>query len=409
MIAATATFALAATEADAQSRPTCPPETGSACSINQTQSDDVTGAVNLDVSVGQLSVSTLARGNNVQGGVTRASGAVISRQSVTGAVVAQSTTDLNGVSEGGFASTTQASGNHLQVYTDNATFDVTASQSARGDNVSARSNLRAPTAHILQGGSASTAASANTVALGGPSTILTGAVDQSSQTTVFAETVADVQYIPAAMSFASDAQANSVQAVTTGASHQDLAITQTNAPSTVEARTNVYVDNAWNLTGSSSAAANRAVLQNAGGSMLAATDQTNQGRVRAVTEVQTNLQGQTVASARAVANEVVAGNNDIYLKLDNNQLNTGGVEATTTYAGVKGYDSYSSADAAGNSVTGYSCSQCGGDVNFTNTQVNNGSVTATNNTTIANPGRNAVVGANAVGNTATFYISRPGG
>jgi len=409
MIAATATFALAATEAVAQSTPTCPPETGSACTIDQTQTGDVTGQLNLDVSVGQLTISNQAQGNRVVGGIEDSSGALISRQSVTGAVVAQSTVDLNGVTEGSVASDTQATGNHLQVYTDGATFDIDATQSARGDNVSARTNLRGPTAHILEGGAVATAASANAVVLGGPSTILTGSVDQSSQTTVLAETVADIQYVPAPIVFSADARANSVQAVTTGNSHQDLAVTQANAPSTVEARTSVYVDNAWNLTGYANATANRAALQNAGGSMIAATDQTNQGRVRAVTEIQTNLQGQTVANARAVANEVIAGNNDIYLKLDNTQLNSGGVEATAAYAGVNGYDSYVTADAVGNSVTGYACSQCGGEVNFNNTQVNNGSVTATTNVNIANPGRTAVVGANAVGNTATFYISRPGG
>ena len=87
----------------------------------------------------------------------------------------------------------------------------------------------------------------------------------------------------------------------------------------------------------------------------------------------------------------------------------GGVEATAEYVGVKGYDSYVSAEAAGNSVVGYACSQCGGEVNVNNTQVNNGSVSATANVNIAQPGRAAVVGSNAVGNTATFYISRPGG
>ena len=59
-------------------------------------------------------------------------------------------------------------------------------------------------------------------------------------------------------------------------------------------------------------------------------------------------------------------------------------------------------------MTGYACSQCGGDVNITNNQTNSGNVTANANATVAS-GRTAVVGANAVGNTATFYISRPGG
>ncbi|KAK0329329.1 hypothetical protein LTR94_037274, partial [Friedmanniomyces endolithicus] len=75
--------------------------------------------------------------------------------------------------------------------------------------------------------------------------------------------------------------------------------------------------------------------------------------------------------------------------------------------GVNGYDTYVGADAVGNSVTGYACSQCGGEVNVTNNQVNNGSVSAIANTSTS-AGRAAVVGSNAIGNSATFYVSRPG-
>lgn len=409
MIAATATFALAATEAAAQTTPTCPPETGSACRIDQTQTGEVTGTVDLDVAVGQLTVTNTATGNRVVGGVQSTSGAIVSRQTLTGTTSANTPIALNGVSDGSIDAATQATGNQFVVSTDGATFDADLGQSARGDNVSARTNLHGPSAQILQGGRSATGATANAVAMGGPSTILTGRIAQASQTTVFAETVADVQYAPAPLTFSADAQGNTAQAVTTGASHQDLVINQTNAPSTIEARTSVYVDNAWNLAGRANASANRATLQNSGGSMIADTTQDNQGRVRAYTRVQTNLQGQTTAGARAVANDVVAGNNDIYLKLDNTQLNSGGVEATAEYVGVNGYDSYVSAEAAGNSVVGYACSQCGGEVNVNNTQVNNGAVSATANVSIAQPDRAAVVGSNAVGNTATFYISRPGG
>ena len=78
MIAATATFALAATEANAQTTPTCPPETGSACRIDQTQTGEVTGEVNLDVAVGQLTVSNTATGDRVVGGIQSTSGAIVS-------------------------------------------------------------------------------------------------------------------------------------------------------------------------------------------------------------------------------------------------------------------------------------------------------------------------------------------
>lgn len=407
MIAATATFALAATEATAQETPLCDPQTDPTCTT-QTQSGDVTGTVNLNVTVDQLEVISSATGNSLAGGIEDSSGSLTARQTMTGATRADTTLVLNGESDGVIGSTTLARGDYLGVSTDGATFALDAAQVATGDNVTARTVVQSPTGHMLAGGFFGTAAVANSVALGGPSSSITGAVDQSAQTTVLAETVADVQYIPAPADFSSQAVANAVQASTTGASHQDLTVHQTNAASTIEARTDVYVDNAWNLAARAKAGANQTVLSNAGGSLVAATDQTNQGRVRAVSRARTNLQGQTTVSARAVANEVIAGNTDIYLALDNTQLNTGGVEATATYTGVSGYDAYVGAEAVGNSVTGSACSQCGGEVNITNNQTNNAAVIATTNATIGS-GRAAVVGTTAVGNSATFYVSRPGG
>lgn len=341
MIAATATFALAATETTAQETPLCDPQTGSTCSSTQTQSGDVTGSVNLNVTVDQLEVTNSATGNSLAGGIEDSSGSLASRQTMTGATRADTTLVLNGESDGVIGSTTLARGDYLGVSTDGASFAVDAAQVATGDDVTARTVVQSPTGHMLAGGFVGTAAVANSVALGGPSSSITGAADQSAQTTVLAETVADVQYIPAPADFSSQAVANAVQASTTGASHQDLTIRQTNAASTIEARTDVYVDNAWNLAARAKAGANQTVLSNAGGSLVAATDQTNRGRIRADSRVQTNLQGQTTVSARAVANEVIAGNNDIYLELDNTQLNTGGVEATATSVGVSGYDTYS--------------------------------------------------------------------
>ncbi len=343
------------------------------------------------------------------GGIDNAAGGLISRQTMGGSARAATTVALNAEVTGFAGSSTEAAGNALSVSTLNAVFALDAAQTATGDEVRGQTVLRAPGGRLLGGGQLTTAATANGVSVGGPSSSITGVVDQAAGTTVFASTVADVQYLPAAAEFSSQALSNAVLANTTGASHQDLAIRQTNAPSTVEAQTDVYVDNAWDLTGSAQAGANKVALQNAGGSMIAAIDQTNEGRVRALSRVQTNLQGRTTAYARAAANEATVGNNDIYLKLDNNQLNSGGVEASATYAGVKGYDVQVGADAVGNTVTGYACSQCGGEIYFNNTQVNNGAVSAVANATLGEPGRNAVVGANAVGNSATFYISRPGG
>ena len=76
--------------------------------------------------------------------------------------------------------------------------------------------------------------------------------------------------------------------------------------------------------------------------------------------------------------------------------------------GGQGYDAYVSANAAGNSVTGYACAECQATLNATNNQINDGNVSARANTTISGSNRNVITGSNAVGNAATFYVSRPG-
>ena len=82
-----------------------------------------------------------------------------------------------------------------------------------------------------------------------------------------------------------------------------------------------------------------------------------------------------------------------------------------TFQGNTGYDAYVGADAVGNAVSGSVCSQCAGQVNVTNNQVNSGDVSAAVNIGAGAVGgsRAVVAGANAAGNSATFYVSRPGG
>ena len=137
MMAATATFAALATEASAQQTPTCDPQAGETCSSTQTQTGDVTGLVNIDLSVDQVTVSNSAQGNALAGGVTAASAGLVSRQSMTGATLARSNVVVSGEADGQLSVDTTARGNYLGVTTDRATFAVDSSQSATGDRVEA--------------------------------------------------------------------------------------------------------------------------------------------------------------------------------------------------------------------------------------------------------------------------------
>ena len=141
---------------------------------------------------------------------------------------------------------------------------------------------------------------------------------------------------------------------------------------------------------------------------MVTTDQSNLSRVHAATTVTSYDGGAATAVAAGTGNEVFAGNNDVYLEIDNAQVNSGGVEVTAAFTGTQGYDAYVSADAVGNAVTGYVCSTCQGNLIATNAQTNSGTVSATATTTVRGTGRAIASSANAVGNTATFYVSRPG-
>ena len=115
------------------------------------------------------------------------------------------------------------------------------------------------------------------------------------------------------------------------------------------------------------------------------------------------------AYARGAANEVSVGNNDHYLEIDNTQFNSGGVEVSATFAGTNGYDAYVAAEAVGNSVTGYACSECDGDDGrHQRPDQLRQRLAPRATTTVAGAAAPVITGANAVGNSATFYVSRPG-
>lgn len=402
MIAATATFAVVATDACTQSN-------GPVVIDQLTGFGDIVAGQSLVVTdVDTVQASTSAIANRISGAVQQDTGQATTTQAVEGDVTAETDLTLDGDTTGYVVVQTQAHGNYLAASAYDGALAVDATQSATGPQVRATMTIDDDDARLLAGANVATGAYANTVALGGETASVTGSVDQTSQTQVFASTYSAVQYIPADAAFSAQALGNAVQSNTTANSHQELEVRQTNAPSTITAEVSTNAGNAWNLAGRANAAANQANLYNSGGSMVVSTDQSNAGRVRATAVVTAYDYGAATATARAAGNEVVAGNNDIYLELDNTQINSGGVEASAAFAGNTGYDAYVGADAVGNSVTGYTCSTCAGVLNATSNQVNNGDVSAVANTTVSGSGRAVVTGANAVGNSATFYVSRPG-
>lgn len=404
MIAATAMCAAAATEAAAQTPP------GSIVLNNQLQLGDVVAGETLDVVdvEEQVTVTNAAQGNSLSGTVENDSLTLDSTQIMRGDARATTTMTLGGDTEGVVNATTQARGNYLAAGAYGADVTLDASQEVDDVEINTSTVITGEDARLLGGAYVHSAAIANTVAVGGEGASVEGSIDQTSAATVRASNFLGSQYIPAQAEFTSQAIANAVAVNSDLASNQNLAVRQRSTGDIVEADTSANSGNAWDLAGRANAAANQAVLANQGGSLIAASDQANASRVRAATVVTSYDFGAATAQARGVGNEVAAGNNDIYLELNNIQLNNGQIDASAEFSGGTGYDAYVGADAAGNSITGYACSDCQGYIDARNSQTNTANVTATTSVTTQGSSRAVIAGANAVGNAATFYVTRPG-
>ncbi len=146
------------------------------------------------------------------------------------------------------------------------------------------------------------------------------------------------------------------------------------------------------------------------GSLLDVTGrQANQAYVRAQASSAAYQYGSASVSAYGVGAAIVAGDIGGELLLDTYQTNGGdGVEALARFDGTEGYDAQASATAYGNEVTGYACADCQGRIDVNNGQVNNADVGAQSVVNVQS-GRSARGVASAVGNSATYYVSRSSG
>jgi hypothetical protein len=402
MIAATALCAAAGTEAAAQD--------GTIVLNQQLQLGDVFAGQTLNVvdSQDQVTVQTSAQGNSASGAVENDSITVQSEQDMRGDAVATTDITLGGNTWGAVNATTQAGGNYLAVSAYDAALTLGATQSNTGDLVSATTEIGDSSARLHAGASVGASAISNTVALYGEGSFVSGTIDQSSSAVVRSFGRIESQYIPDEASVTSQAIVNAVAVNSGQTSGQDLSIVQRSTAAFIESEASANAGNAWDLAARARATANQAVLYNEGGSVVNATDQQNGSFVRASALTTAYDYGRAEAYARGAANELSVGNNDIFVQIDNTQFNAGGVDVTATFSGTNGYDVSVGADAVGNSVTGYACSDCAGYLQASNVQTNSGNVSAVANTTVAGSHRSVITGANAVGNSANFYVSRPG-
>ncbi|NEX92434.1 holdfast anchor protein HfaD [Caulobacter sp. 17J65-9] len=376
----------------------------------QVQTGDVFSGQTLNVVTvdDQVTGATTATGNALSGAVQNGRLVLRSDQQLRARIDA--TTTMSAAQVGGATTlVTTAVGNtgDAAAYRADLTADVT--QTAGSTWITGRTAIDTPNGRYLGGAGVSTTALANAQAFGVENGRATYAVEQVSGAQVDAATSATLQYVPAPAAFTTSAVSNSVSSSGTNAAQEARVVQRTSGGPRTQAVTQVSAGNAWNLAGTATAAANTATVANQGGSLDAAFDQTNGGAVLAQSSVSAYDFGAASSMAYGVGNSSVASNNDVVVTVDNLQLNTGGVEAASEFVGHAGYDGYASATAIGNATTGYACSECAGVLNANSRQINDADISATASINITGSNRAVVGTSTAIGNTASFYVSSPGG
>lgn len=377
---------------------------------NQIQLGDVfaTQVINVVSATEGVSAQTAATGNGLVGSTEGVDLNLRSNQTMAGSAVASTTVNATGELGDSSQINTIAIGNALEAGTTQATMVGVLTQIATASpQVTARGMLEADTASAGDVGLATTAAS-NSVSLGltnGSAGVL---VNQTNGASVLADGGAIIGYVSGTADVSGMASGNTTSLIGTDSSAARAVVYQSNSAALTQASQFTAYGTVQTASTSATASGNVAATANEGPLLDLTATQFNQAYVRAQAEGTAYQFGEGAATAYGVGNSVLAGNSGDAVVLENVQLNTGGgVEAIASFAGADGYDGYARATAVGNDATGYACSACNGSMAVDSRQTNNADVGATATTNIGS-GRVINSTSTAVGNNASFYVTRPG-
>lgn len=231
--------------------------------------------------------------------------------------------------------------------------------------------------------------------------------DQTSGASVIADGSGLVNRITGQGSFVSTAVGNNLtSAVDQGSG--SVSATQTQTGEYVLGATFLTTPWAQSATVVSTASGNNVVATSAYGPMEVELTQDNASYVRSQTGSGIAEYGSVTTTAAGVGNAVIASNLGAETRFDVSQTTSGGVDVSADFTGGYGYDSITQATAHGNSIMGAACSDCTSNFEARSHQVNDSDVNARAAANITGAARSANVNANAVGNSASYYVQRPG-
>jgi hypothetical protein len=350
-----------------------------------------------------ISATTTATGNTVGIGGERADVSATSNQVNSGAVYGHGVVNASGQMGASSDVTTVATGNNGSVDMTEATYSGFTVQTNSGA-VTARGQVEGETA---QAGdlTMATQAMGNAQGLYLDNGSAGARISQANSGDVLADGGAIVQYVSGTSTVAGAAAGNSIAIGGYNQSAARVIADQGNTSDLVQASKFTAYGNSYLTSTATTAVANDLSASNTGPLLDVANHQYNTAYVRSQAETSSYLYGGSQASANGVGNNAIVGNTGAALVLDNVQTNDGGgVEVIASATGDTGYDIGASATAAGNSVTGYVCSQCGGSMSVSNDQSNSADVSARSTTTVTGSARSVTGTASATGNNAAFYI-----
>lgn len=232
-------------------------------------------------------------------------------------------------------------------------------------------------------------------------------VNQTNEAEVKSDGGGSVGLTTGSTVFAATTTANNVTSAGSQSAAERMIINQRNNAGLTQAAQFTAFGNSYLATTAATASGNNVSATNDGPLLDVTNDQDNEAYLRAQAESSSYLFSNSHVSAYGVGNSLLAGDLNGELVLDNTQVNNGGgVEAVASFTGDQGYDATSSATAMGNAATGYACSSCYG-MSVESRQTNNADVGASNTVTINGYARSVNGVATAVGNSATYYMSKP--
>jgi hypothetical protein len=377
---------------------------------DQVQTGDVSASQTFDVDTvtDQTTGASTATGNAFSGAVQGDALDVQSTQSAQGNVGADLVINVNTDIGQATQATTAATGNTGEA--DALGGALTGNYSQDAGPVLVRSNNQIEAGGAEAGDiSASATAYANVQGLGTDAGSIDATVVQTSSATVEADGGANVQYSGGTAAFSSTAVSNDITVTGTGGSSLNVNLSQTTTGDHTQATKFVAFGNGQTVSNDATASADNIAIDNQGDQLNVVSLQDNSGYVRAQAETTAYEFGQASSSASGVGNSMVARENGASLVLSNSQFNSGaGVEVIATSGGNTGYDLSASATAMGNAVTGFACTLCGGRMSVNNTQSNTADIGARSTVSVDGSARSVTGIATAVGNSATFYVSKPG-